>query len=166
MLKKNFVKRDRVCDKETPVFSIIASGLPEVRLCMVLSMVEQEWSNIVGEALARRSTPRAFENGILLVSADSQSALSDLNFKSSLIKKVIERKTLLKLNGVRVEINRSVKRRVKTSGVTKKTRDRSAFIDPVTQDELKSEILNKYSGIDPDLAGCIARCRIMSVVKS
>ena len=164
-MRKITIKKGARYEKETPVFSIITSGVPEVRLCMVLSMVEHEWSCIVGELLASRSRPVAFENGVLVISAHNQAAMSDLNFKSSFIKREIEKKALLKLKGVRVEINRSAKRRPIQEAVSKKMQNRSLNINPKLQNDLKDDILTKYDGIDPELALCIARCRIMSSEK-
>lgn len=152
-------------EKETPVFSIITYNMPEIRLCMILSMVEHEWPRIVGDLLASRSRPTSFENGVLVISADNQAAMSDLNFKSSFIKREIEKKARLKLKGVKVEIKSSVRRRAVKEIITKKIRDRSLNIDQKLQDDIKNDILTKYDGIDPELALCIARCRIMSSEK-
>ena len=130
---------------------------------MVLSVVEQKWPEIVGKLLASRSRPRAFENGVLLVSADSQAVVSDINFKSSSIKREIEKKALLKLNGIRAETGRYSKPAPAKTAQARKAQDRSQSIGSDAQDELKGKIMEKYRGIDQDLALCIARCRIMSL---
>ncbi|MDR1944476.1 MAG: DUF721 domain-containing protein [Synergistaceae bacterium] len=147
---------------ERPIYSVIGVGSPMLKVCAALSVIEREWARIVGDALASRSCPISYDDGVLVVFVQGQSALQDINFKKNAIIKEIRTKALLKLNGLKVEIGHNG-----TSGAAAATprpaRLRaSPRVDPEAEEALRDNILSAHADLPPELAGAIARCRIIS----
>jgi hypothetical protein len=91
---------------ERPVYSAIGIDSPFMRTCSALLAVEIEWRRIVGGALASRSFPKAYEDGVLVVCVDGAAAMQDMNFKKNAIVREIRTKASLKIDDIRVEFGR------------------------------------------------------------
>jgi hypothetical protein len=97
-------------ENERAVSSFLDSPELMLKLCESLARVEREWPSLAGEALARRSFPRAFEDGVLIVSVENRFALQDMNFKKSAVLKRIREETPLRLKDIKTEMGRPKKR--------------------------------------------------------
>jgi hypothetical protein len=143
--------------------SAVGARHPVVRLCAILSGVEREWPRIVGDALARRSFPDSYEEGVLTVAVDGPSAMQDMNFKKSAIISELRAKAGLRIENIKIE--RGFKRgespsRTNRAYITRPPAPR--VVDPSKEENLTSEILAEHEDISPETAGSIARCRLMS----
>jgi hypothetical protein len=122
--------------------------------------MERDWGMIVGPSLGRRSYPASYENGVLVVVVDGRSATHDMNFKKNAIIREILVKTGIRINDIRT--------RMAGSGVDAADRPGASQVRGVARrpfaadekvvDALKREIISKHAGMDPRLAGAIARC--------
>jgi hypothetical protein len=132
-------------------------------ICAALSTLEREWRTIAGEALAQRSSLKSFEEGVLVVSVTNQSALQDISFRKTSIRKEILRKLSLNISDIRAEIGKAAGKSAshKTDKNTRRQPRRSLSVDERAVDSLSADIMSRYSDIDPELARRIARCRIM-----
>lgn len=151
-------------DVETPIYSALSAASSLTKLCMVLSAVEREWPAIVGGVLSRRTSPRQFDQGILVVAADSASVMQDLNFKKNAIIRTIRTKARLDVRDVRVEIG-SVSGGARATRVqpAKKNRlCRAGAIDARLEEALCADLAAAYADLPEALVRSIARCRIMS----
>ena len=148
---------------EIPMRELAASS-ELVRLCKRLSLMEREWEACVGYTLASRSRPDSFEDGILTIAAENAFVLHDMNFKRTAIQRKIEMKTALEVREIRIEVRNTRRRgkgalgRGRTRRAVKKRPDR---IDPMVEAKMTERILSDHADMDPDLAGIIARCRIL-----
>lgn len=148
---------------EQPVYSFMAAAYPLARLCMILSTVEREWEKIVGRPLAFRSSPKAFEDGVLFVTVDSHAVLHDMNFRKNAIVREIRTKALLPVRDVKIEIGK-IKRENPVRETTARRQNRKQDIDPSLEEKVTAEILAIHEDMNPELARSIARCRIMSAM--
>ncbi|MDR3321234.1 MAG: DUF721 domain-containing protein [Synergistaceae bacterium] len=155
------VKRTKREGGERPIYSALGADSSIMRVCKALAVVEREWARIVGVALASRSALKAYEDGVLVISAEGQAALQDINFKKSFIMREIRTNARLKVSDVRVEQGymHGGEMPVIVPAVRAHGRVR---IDPEAEEAIKNEILSAHDGLDPDLARSIARCRIAS----
>jgi hypothetical protein len=147
---------------ERPVYSALGIDSPLMRTCSALLAVELEWRRIVGTALASRSFPKAYEDGVLVVCVDGAAAMQDMNFRKNAIVREIRTKAALKIDDIRVEIGGRRNRAEPAGGGLTKRRARAPRVPAHAEEELVREMLARYSGISPELAHSIARCRIVS----
>ncbi|GHV54390.1 hypothetical protein FACS1894216_14310 [Synergistales bacterium] len=143
--------------------SAVGARHPVVRLCAVLSGVEREWPRIVGDALARRSFPDSYEEGVLTIAVDGPSAMQDMNFKKNAIMRELQAKAGLRIEAVKIELGfkrGEIPSRTNRSYITRLPAARA--VDPLKEEKLTSEILAEYEDIAPETARSIARCRLMS----
>jgi hypothetical protein len=145
-----------------PIYSALGIDSPILRICAALSAIEREWHRIVGHALAARSYPKAFEDGVLVVSVDGYSALQDMNFRKSQIMRAIRDNARLKLCDLKVETGSPMKLQCHALPPSAERRKNAPRIDPEALDKLSGEILSAHSDLDPELARSIARCRLMT----
>jgi hypothetical protein len=145
-----------------PIYSALGIGSPILRICAALSAIEREWPRIVGHALAARSFPKAFEDGVLVVSVEGHSAFQDMNFRKNQIMREIRDNAWLKLCDIKVETGRKTRARDSAIALRSAKRKTAPRIDPEAVEKISGEILSAYSDLDPELARSIARCRLMS----
>jgi hypothetical protein len=131
------------------------------RLCVSLAALEREWRFVVGDALADRSCPKMFEDGVLVVSVTGQSVMQDIGFKKAAIRRAIRDKISLEIKDIRAEIgrlNRTVPEPPPRRRARPPRRDGTAGrkIDDMCRD-----IMSRHEGLDPELALRIARCRVI-----
>jgi hypothetical protein len=152
--------------RERPLYSILSSSESLFGLCAALSAIEQEWSSFAGDALARRSRPRSFADGILIVAVENGSAQKDIYFRKEAIKKVIYAKVSLRLKDIKAEIGRVAKERLipSGSGLRRRAPRNRKIVEGPALEALISEIMECHPGMNPELAGTIARCRIMLTI--
>ena len=129
-------------------------------LCMALSAIEREWRSLVGDRLAPRTAPRALQDGVLVVAADGQAVLQDLNFKKNALVRKIRAGARIDLRDIRVELGSASKTGAPPAPRRPRTRPRPAPPDPDAVESLSSEILAAHADMPPELARTIARCRI------
>lgn len=139
---------------------MIGASSPITRLCMALAAVEQEWRRIVGDALARRSSPSAYQDGVLYITVDSQAVLHDMNFKKNAIAREIRTKVLLNVESVKIEIG-SVRRPSRPAVLPRSTPLKKVCLDEERLCACRDEILSVYSEMDPELAKSIARAKML-----
>jgi hypothetical protein len=132
-------------------------------LCMTLSIIEQEWPSIAGNALASRSLPKSYDDGVLVVLVENSLAQQDMNFKKNAILKEIRAKASLRLKDIRTEIGRLSAHRPKGGPYARARRTKRALrpIPKAELDAMVSEVMGQDPNIAPDLAAAIARCRIL-----
>jgi hypothetical protein len=131
-------------------------------LCAALSAVERDWASIAGKALASRSAPRAFDDGVLIVTVENSSVQQDMNFKKKAILEAIFEKTSLKLKDMRTEIGRMPRRGVmpaKPAAVPRKKKGAPVEYGPELE-LIKAEIMAKNPDLEIKLAEIIAQCRL------
>jgi hypothetical protein len=147
---------------ERPIYSAISREKSIENLSVTLSMVEAEWASLIGEPLARRSRPKAFEEGILVVAVDSRAAQQDMNFKKKFILNEIRGRISLDIKDIRTELGGfsgvAPARRPSRAG---RGRPRTAQPDEAETASRAVEILASYPALDPALALTLARCRVM-----
>ncbi|MDR1508655.1 MAG: DUF721 domain-containing protein [Synergistaceae bacterium] len=130
-------------------------------LCAALSAVEHDWASIAGKSLASRSAVLAFDDGVLVVAAESPSVLQDMNFKKKAILEAIFDKTSLKLKDMRTEIGRAPRRRVMPAKSAPSRGKKNAPAEYGQELKLiKSEIMAQNPDLGIKLAEIIARCRL------
>ena len=118
----------------------------------------------MGSALAARSFPKAFEDGVLVVSVDGHSALQDMNFRKNQIINEIRKNAWLRLSDIRTETGRAA--RLQSPAPPRAPRRRASLrVDDEAVEKLAGEILAAYSDLDPEIARSIAKCRIISGLK-
>lgn len=132
-------------------------------LCADLASVENNWASIAGDAAARRSAPRSFEDGVLVVAAQNKLVRQDINFRKNAIIKEINANTVLKLRDIRTEVGLPLKKTVPRCGVKKRKRRPAAAAKGPELERVKKEIMERHPAIDEELASAIARCRVSSV---
>jgi hypothetical protein len=126
--------------------------------------MEREWRSIVGDALADRSAPRMFEDGVLVVTVAGQSALQDLNFRKGAIRSAILNRASLEIKDIRAEIGRvnaRPPRRSKSAPLAPCVPRRLGDAEGERIGEACANIMSRHSGLDPELVMRIARCRVM-----
>jgi hypothetical protein len=133
-----------------------------MKVCYALAALEKEWPRIVGPALASRSLPKSWENGVLVVLVDGHAALQDINFRKNAIMSEIRTKAKLKLEDMKIEQGYRQKRVGFRPSAPRPRIARAPRVDPQAEESLKNEILTAHSDLDPELAGLIARCRLAS----
>jgi hypothetical protein len=135
-------------------------------LCVTLSAIEQEWESMVGSSLARRSAPRCYDDGVLVVAVENSSVQKDMNFKKNAIKNAILQKTSLTLKDIKTEIAPSSARRSSVRTILSRRRKRrTETIWGPELDDMKAEILEQNPGISEKIAEAIARCRVSLIAK-
>jgi hypothetical protein len=145
-----------------PIYSALGIGSPIMRTCAALAAIEREWHRIVGDALARRSRPTSWENGVLVVAVEGHAALQDMNFKKRQIITKIRDNAWLDLSDMRIEPGRPGRYPATVTPATRARRAAPARIDPEALERLSGEILSAHPDLDPALAASIARCRLIS----
>jgi hypothetical protein len=133
-----------------------------MRTCAALAAIEREWDRIVGRALAQRSRPTSYEDGVLVVAVEGHSALQDMNFKKRQIITVIRDNAWLDLSDMRIEPGHSARHPIAAMPTPRARRASIARINPEALEKLYGEILFAHPDIDPALAASIARCRLMA----
>jgi hypothetical protein len=146
---------------EKRIFSALSRSEPFFARCMTLSMIEQEWKSIAGEALARRSGPKAYENGVLVVAVENRSAEQDMNFKKNAILKEIRAKTFLKLKDIRTEICRVKRKTVNVARPSLARRKKPRVISGPELEAQVGEIMERNPKLKPETAYAAARCRLV-----
>ena len=131
-------------------------------LCADLASVENNWPSIAGDALARRSAPRFFEDGVLVVAVESKLAQQDINFRKSAIIREINANTALALKDIRAEVGLSLKKAAPRGGGKKRRRRARPAAKGPALERVKSEIMERHPALDEELAAAIARCRAIS----
>jgi hypothetical protein len=130
-------------------------------LCADLASVENNWPSIAGDAVARRSSPRSFEDGVLVVAVEDKLVQQEINFRKSEIIKEINANTVLALQDIRTEVGLPLKKAA-GRGVGKKQRSRSqAAAGEAEIERVKSGIMERHPALDEELAAAIARCRAL-----
>lgn len=145
-----------------PLFDLLPSA-SITGLCMMLSTLEREWASVVGDALARRTAPKAFDGEILIVAADSQAVMHDLNFKKNSIIRAIRTNARIGVSEIRAELGRvgtRQTRRVSGSGAAR--RKEVGIVDDASLEAARREISSAYPDMPEELAESIARCRIIA----
>ena len=150
----------RTSNSERPIYTLVGTASPVARLCMVLATIEREWWRIVGDALALRSAPSGYSDGVLHISVDSQAVLHDMNFKKNMIVREIRTKARLNVEGVKIEIGR-VRRTNATPTMPRRKPPKKIPIDEARVQILCDEILSCHADMDPELARRIARMRMI-----
>ncbi len=150
----------RTSNRERPIYAIVGAGAPIAKLCMVLATIEREWRRIVGDALAERSAPCGYCDGVLHIAVDSQAVLHDMNFKKNTIVREIRTKARLNVEGVRIEIGR-VRRTNATQLMPRYKPPKKITVDESRVQLFCDEILSQHADMDPELARRIARVRMM-----
>jgi hypothetical protein len=128
-------------------------------LCADLASVENNWASIAGDAIARRSAPRSFEDGVLVIAAQNKLVQQDINFRKSAIIKEINANTVLELKDIRTEVGLPLKKTVPRGGGKKRRRRAPQAAKGPELERMKSEILERHPDLGEDLAAAIARCR-------
>ena len=130
-------------------------------LCSLLRRIESNWVGLVGDALARRSSPKQFEfsekGGILHVMVSNSAALQDMHFKKNSILRSIERFTSLPLVDLQIKMG-SITPTREIVGNPERKRERLSLDDRQVEEaarELSCEIK------DPALAHVMARFRLL-----
>ncbi|MDR0648205.1 MAG: DUF721 domain-containing protein [Synergistaceae bacterium] len=145
-----------------PIYSALGIGSPMLRACAALAAIEREWHRIVGPALALRSRPTAYEDGVLVVAVEGQLALQDMNFKKRQIIAAIRDNTWLDLSDIKIEPGRKTTHQATVMPAQRARRITPVKIDATALERLSGEILSAYPDLDPALAASIARCRLIS----
>jgi hypothetical protein len=142
-----------------PIYDVLSDPLTASvsSLCMALSAIEREWRAIAGDRLAYRTAPKALEGNVLVVAADGQAALQDLNFKKSALVRKISAGARIELRDIRVELGAAPRA---SACPALRPAPRAPQTDPEAVESLAVEILSSYGDIDPELARTIARCRV------
>jgi hypothetical protein len=146
-----------------PIYDVLSNPLAAsvTSLCMALSAIEHEWRAIVGDRIAARTAPKALEGDVLVVAADGQAVLQDMNFKKSALVKKISAGARIELRDIRVELGMPPRTAARPPHHSKPNARLSApQADPEAVESLACEILSMYADIPPELARTIARCRI------
>jgi hypothetical protein len=156
------IKRTKRKGGERPIYSALGAGLPIMSVCAALAVVEREWERIVGAALASRSALKSYEDGVLVISAEGQSALQNINFKKGAIVREIRTKARLDVTDMRIELGYRQRGEMHVSAPVARRARARVRIDPEAEEALKNEILSVHADLDPELARRIARCRIAS----
>ena len=129
-------------------------------LCADLASVENNWPSIAGDAVARRSTPRSFEDGVLVVAVEDKLVQQDINFKKNAIIKEINANTALALKDIRTEVGLPLKKNVpRGAGKKRRRRVRAAAKGPELE-RVKTGIMERHPALGEELAAAIARCRV------
>jgi hypothetical protein len=128
-------------------------------LCATLYAIEEEWPEVAGDALARRSAPRSYDDGVLVVAVENRLVQQDMNFRKNSILRAIALKTSLNLKDIRAEIaplarGRSPERHPPSSSA----RRRPEVAGPEV-DAMKAGIMERHPNISERLAEAIAICR-------
>ncbi len=95
--------------KETPIGDIIPDVLRRMGVKKRLSegALVREWPEIVGEALARRSSVRDLRDGVLFIEAQNNVWMQEINFlQKRILAKIRDRYPDLDINGIRLFIDR------------------------------------------------------------
>ena len=130
-------------------------------LCADLASVENNWPSIAGDAVARRSSPRSFEKGVLVVAVEDKLVQQDINFKKNAIIKEINANTALALKDIRAEVGMPLKKTVprgRAAGKKRRKRPLPAAKGPELE-SAKTEIMERHPALGEELAAAIARCR-------
>ncbi|MDR0764236.1 MAG: DUF721 domain-containing protein, partial [Synergistaceae bacterium] len=121
--------------------------------------VENNWASIAGDAIARRSRPRSFEDGVLVVAVQNKLVQQDINFRKSAIIKEINANTVLALRDIRAEVGLPLKKAgARDGGKKRRSRAQPAANGPELE-RMKSEIMERHPALSEELAEAIARCR-------
>lgn len=147
-----------------PLFDLLSSASITGK-CVMLSALESEWASVVGERLAMRTAPKAFDEseGILVVAVDAQAAMHDLNFKkNSIIRTIRTRIRIMAVRDIKAELGRVSRPQPKMSRGRKARKREADSLDPASVEALRLEISSNHPDLPPELAATIARCRIMS----
>jgi hypothetical protein len=131
-------------------------------LCADLASVENNWPSIAGDALARRSAPRSYEDGVLVVTVQNKLVQQDINFRKSAIIKEINTNTVLALRDIRAEVGLPLKKTAPRGGVKKRRRRVPPAAKGPELERAKSEIMERHPALDEELAAAIARCRAIT----
>jgi hypothetical protein len=149
--------------EERPIYRVIGRDISFFGLCAALLMIEMEWRSIVGDALAKRSGPKSFEDGVLVVAVENKSAEKDMNFRKGAILREIRTKASLSLEDmkdIRTEIGGAAKRERPIRNAAARHAGRR-IVPADGADLLVSEMLDRNPLLTPELAKIIARCRVM-----
>lgn len=128
-------------------------------LCADLALVENNWPSIAGDAIARRSMPRSFEDGVLVVAVEDKLVQQDINFRKSAIIKEINANTVLALKDIRTEVGLPLKKAVPCAGGKRRRKRASPAVKGPEFERVKGEIMECHPALDEELAAAIARCR-------
>lgn len=128
-------------------------------LCADLASVENNWASIAGEALARRSSPRSFEDGVLVVAVENKLVQQDINFRKNAIIKEINANTVLALRDIRTEVGLPLKKAGGRGGGKKRRRKAPPAAKGDELERVKNEIMECHPALGEELAEAIARCR-------
>ena len=130
-------------------------------LCSLLRRIESNWVGLVGDALARRSSPKQFEfsekGGILHIMVSNSAALQDMHFKKNSILRSIERFTSLPLVDLQIKMG-SITPTREIVGNPERKRERLSLDDRQVE-EAAREL--SYEITDPALAHVMARFRLL-----
>jgi predicted nucleic acid-binding Zn ribbon protein len=67
----------------------------------------KRWVEVVGEAIAKRSRPRGFKDGILFIEVENSVWMQELWFQQEkIVKRIRERFPKVKITGIRLELTR------------------------------------------------------------
>ncbi|MDR1134536.1 MAG: DUF721 domain-containing protein [Synergistaceae bacterium] len=128
-------------------------------LCADLASVENNWPSIAGDALARRSSPRSFEDGVLVVVVENKLVQQDINFRKSAIMREINSHTVLALKDIKTEVGPPLKKTAARSGVKKRKKRAPPAAKGPELERVKNEIMERHPALGEELAAAIARCR-------
>ncbi|MDR3164944.1 MAG: DUF721 domain-containing protein [Synergistaceae bacterium] len=131
-------------------------------LCADLASVENNWPSIAGDAVARRSLPRSFKDGVLIVVVENKLVQQDINFKKNAIINGINTNTALAIKDIRAEVGLPL-RKTGTCGrdAWKRRKKRVQIVAKETElEHVKNEIMERHPALGEELAAAIARCRI------
>ncbi|MDR3279861.1 MAG: DUF721 domain-containing protein [Synergistaceae bacterium] len=145
---------------EKKIFNALSKSESFFGLCATLSMIEHEWESIAGAALAKRSGPKAYEDGVLVVGVENRSAEQDMNFRKGAIIKEIRSKMSLRLKDIRTEICRVKRRRVSVVVSASRWRKPPAVPEGPELEALVCDMMERNPKLKPGIARAAARCRI------
>jgi hypothetical protein len=128
-------------------------------LCADLASVENNWPSIAGDAAARRSSPRSYEDGVLVVAVQNKLVQQDINFRKSAMIREINANTALALRDIRAEVGLPVKKTHPRDGVKKRRRQAAPAAKGPELERVKDEIMESHPDLSEELAAAIARCR-------
>jgi hypothetical protein len=128
-------------------------------LCADLASVENNWPSIAGDALARRSSPRSFEDGVLVVAVENKLVQQDINFRKNAIMKEINSHTVLALRDIKTEVGLPLKKAAARLGGKKRKKRASPAAKGPELERVKNEIMEGHPALGEELAAAIARCR-------
>jgi hypothetical protein len=124
-----------------------------------LASVENNWPSIAGDAIARRSSPRSFEDGVLVVAAQNKLVQQDINFRKNAIIREINANTVLALRDIRAEVGLPLQKTSLRGGGKKQRRRATPAAKGPEHERVKNEIMERHPALGEELAAAIARCR-------